>query len=233
TRCGCAPDAVVKTKYDTKAFIFNNEHFWLYDIFEDSDSVKRSGSYIVDVWPGLQPNFDFGFSAFKNMFFVKGENFWVFNENHRKLSDGNTSSWLNYESNSNAALVSYENHTHAFLEIFTEKNTVQNCLIDRNYSMFCYDTRELTDEEASLAPLQAATTLKSGIQLIFGLKEHCIILPGAPCLRLCNPKIFDCQISDLSLLVIMVIAFLMSFGCLFCVIFYYNLASSNLTAQTL
>ncbi|RWS20991.1 hypothetical protein B4U80_11962, partial [Leptotrombidium deliense] len=117
---------------------------------------------IGDVWPGLASKLNYAFSVFDRLYFVKDDTYWIFNDNHRKLKEGNVSMWKHYPKKADASHVIFENSTFAVLELYSGCK-VFRCNMTVEDEVSCYPGeyyRKLSKQERILGAIHASTTLR-------------------------------------------------------------------------
>ncbi|KAI1292203.1 hypothetical protein HDE_07543 [Halotydeus destructor] len=227
TNCGCPPDAAVSTTFDTRAYVFSENSFWFYDLFEDSTSVSYSKLTIGKEFIGLPSYLDAAVNVFNDFLFVKEDQFWVYNHYKRLLAYGNTSEmWTNFPGHVDAMDVVRDigNSTRE-IKVFSDVQLYLCNVTRKNYVITCDLDRSLSFnhlEQQVGFPVRASVTLKSGQRVIFGTDFMCIATsPFEQCILLCHFKIFPCpndtgsSLIQIALIGLMMVAWMMM-GLFFC-----------------
>lgn len=185
-KCGCAPNAAIRTRFNSKAFVFADEKYYFYDGEEDSitnqpvtfPQVSISGSFL-----GLPSNLDLAFAAFDKQFFVKNEEFWIYNQLNELIAYGSTiEDWTGFPNNATAAQsLDYDKkEKNAMVEIITTEMVYFCNLTNSNLKLTCNvnSTRVFDKLEKEVgSPIHAATILRGGTRLIFGSQLVCVSIP--------------------------------------------------------
>ena len=215
SKCGCNPDAMIRTVYDTKVMVFSGPHWYpLYDPFEDGESIEDTKQDILEDFLGLEFNVEGAFDALQKYFFVKSGYFWVFDQDKQLINFDSTEKWTNFPPKVDAIqIISDMNlNTTALMEVFVADKVIK-CKIYDEMNITC---AELNDpqgvrgldglEQLVGVPITATTLLAGGIRIISGEELMCISFPpNTECHMLCHPHAFQCHSSLNSKLVLVAI----------------------------
>lgn len=224
-RCGCAPDAAVATQYDTKIFVFAGLYFWLFDPFENAESMKSTMKRIDEELEGLTGNIGAAFHAFEKYYIISQRGLWIYDQNLELINVSSTDEWNNFPRNPDAVQVITKTSDFANIEVVVD-DTVLTCIMDKNSRVDCSlnQVRSLSYEVKSVGlPITAMAKTSSGLQLIFGKDLYCTKLPtGEKCINLCHPFTFTCKQTQTDIIILVGIILVMTLSVILVAVFFWE-----------
>lgn len=148
TICGCAPDAIVSTtdQFEVNAYMFKEDKYWeIFAVTKELVIKNKTPRKIREEWRGLPWPIRAAFQYQKYFYFIREQQYFIFDKEKRLIKSGLTREWHNFPDgvSTTTSYVDLEQHNRTYIAAI-DKNGWRRCSFLAIFKLHCStDTQDV------------------------------------------------------------------------------------------